>query len=142
MNFYNPWTSHHDQNIKLGEVIEGNVTLVDSDNNRLSQTQISIAIERDNRILRSQIMNVDPVNSSKYFGSINTEDLTSGKCDIRFLAKRIGYLQIELYAGRVFVDRPFPTPIPPNLALWGLLAATVAIFISSAVLIRLNLKES
>ena len=142
MNFHNPWTDRHTQSIDLGEMIKGNVTLVDSDNRSLTQSQIYIALERTGSILRSRIMELNPTNLTEYYGAISTEGLSSGYCDIIFKASRIGYLPIEINAGRVYLMRPFPSPIPPNLALWGLMIAVIVLFVSSAFFVRLNLKES
>ncbi|MHA1512740.1 MAG: hypothetical protein ACTSRJ_01590, partial [Candidatus Hodarchaeales archaeon] len=104
MNFYEPWTDHHAQSIKLGEIIHGKVTLLNSKNESLTQTQIFVALERTGSYLSSRIMSVDPSNSSKFFGSVNTEGLSSGYCDVVFIANRIGYLPIELRAGRVYLE--------------------------------------
>ncbi|MHA1236420.1 MAG: hypothetical protein ACTSQ9_02025 [Candidatus Hodarchaeales archaeon] len=142
MNFYEPWTDHHAQSIKLGEIIHGKVTLLNSQNESLTQTQIFVALERTGSYLSSRIMSVDPSNSSKFFGSVNTEGLSSGYCDVVFIANRIGYLPIELRAGRVYLERAFPTPIPPNFAFWGLIIAVIAIFVTTAVFIRMNFKEN
>jgi hypothetical protein len=142
MSFYNPWTDREGQSIKFGVTVYGNVTLVDSQDQSLSQTQIFIALERTGSILTKRIMNVDPLNSTKFFGSVETEGLTSGSCDIIFIANRIGYLPIQVFAGRIYLERPFPTPILPNFALWGLIIAVIVLFVSSAFLVRLNLKES
>ena len=141
MSFYAPWTDREGQSIELGETINGNVTLVDSQNKSLSQTQIFIALERTGSILTQRIMNVDPINSTKFFGNVNTEGLSGGSCDIIFVANRIGYLPIQLFAGRIYLERPFPSPIPPNFAFWGLIIAVIVLFASSAFLVRLNLKE-
>ena len=141
MSFFDSWTDRAGDSIKLNEIISGNVTLVDSEYKSLSQAHISIALERTGAILRSRIMTVDPMNSSRFFGSIETEGLTSGYCDVIFMANRIGYLPIEITAGRIFLERPFPSPILPNLAIWGLFVAIVVIFISSAFLVRLNFKN-
>ena len=142
MNFYEPWTDHNAQSIELGEIIHGEVTLVNSQNESLTQTQIFITLERTGSYLSSRIMSVDPSNSSKFFGSVNTEGLSGGYCDVVFIANRIGYLPIELRAGRVYLESAFPTPIPPNFALWGLMIAVIAIFVTSAVFIRMNFKEN
>lgn len=141
MSFFDPWTDREGASIKLGEIISGNVTLVDSKNMSLSQGHISIALERTGTILRSRIMNVDSLNSSRFFGDIETEGLSSGYCDVVFMANRIGYLPIQVTAGRIFLERPFPSPILPNLAIWGLFVTIVVIFVSSAFLIRLNFKN-
>jgi len=141
MNFYEPWTDIKALSIELGEVIRGEVTLVNSLNESLTQSQIFIALERTGSYLSSRIMSGDPSNSSKFFGSVNTEGLSSGYCDVVFIANRIGYLPIELTAGRVFLERDFPTPIPSNLALWGLMISVITIFLVSAVFIRMNFKE-
>jgi hypothetical protein len=142
MNFYEPWTDHHAQSIKLGEIIHGKVTLLNSKNESLTQTQIFVALERTGSYLSSRIMSVDPSNSSRFFGSVNTEGLSSGYCDVVFIANRIGYLPIELRAGRVYLENAFPTPIPPNFAFWGLMIAVIAIFVTTAVFIRMNFKEN
>lgn len=142
MNFHNPWTNRHTQSIDLGEVVKGNVTLMDSSNHSLTQSQIYIALERTGSILRSRILDQDTTNLTKYFGRVNTEGLSSGYCDIIFMASRIGYLPIEVTAGRIFLKSPFPSPIPPNFALWGLLVAVIILFSSSVFFIRLNLKET
>jgi hypothetical protein len=141
MSFFDPWTDREGASIKLGEIISGNVTLVDSKNMSLSQGHISIALERTGTILRSRIMNVDSTNSSRFFGDIETEGLSSGYCDVVFMANRVGYLPIQVTAGRIFLERPFPSPILPNLAIWGLFVTIVVIFVSSAFLIRLNFKN-
>lgn len=141
MSFYNPWTDREGLSVNLGVTISGNVTLVNSQNQSLSQTQIFIALERTGSILTKRIMNVDPLNSTKFFGTIDTEGLSSGSCDIIFIANRIGYLPIQVFAGRIYLKSPFPSPILPNLAQWGLLIAVVILFVSTAFLIRMNLKE-
>ncbi len=142
MNFYEPWTNHNAQSIELGEVIHGGVTLLNSQNESLTQTQIFIALERTGSYLSSRIMSVNSTDSSKFFGSINTEGLPTGWSDVVFIANRIGYLPIELQAGRVFLERAFPNPIPPTFALWGLMLAAIAIFVTSAVFVRMNFKEN
>ena len=142
MNFHEPWTDRNAQSIELGEIIYGEVTLLSSQNERLTQTQIFITLERTGTYLSSRIMSVDTSNSSKFFGSVNTEGLSSGYCDVVFIANRIGYLPIELRAGRVYLETNFPTPIPPNFALWGLMIAVIAIFVTTAVFIRMNFKEN
>ena len=142
MNFYEPWTDHDAQSIDLGEIIHGGVTLLNAQNESLTQTQIFITLERTGTYLSSRIMSVDPTNSSKFFGSINTEGLSSGWSDVVFIANRIGYLPVELQAGRVYLERAFPNPIPPNFALWGLMLAVIAIFVTSAVFVRMNFKEN
>jgi hypothetical protein len=141
MSFYNPWTSLEGQSVKLGVIIDGNVTLVNSKNQSLSQTQIFIALERTGTILAQRILNVDPFNSTRFFGSINTEGLSSGSCDIIFIANRIGYLPIQVFASRIYLESPFPSPVLPDFALFGLLIAIVVLFVSSAFLVRMNLKE-
>ncbi len=141
MSFFDPWADHNGDSIQLGEIISGNVTLVDSNNEELTQSHIFIALERTGTILRSRIMSVDPTNSSKFFGSIDTEGLSSGYCDVIFIANRIGYLPISVTAGRIFLERPFPSPLLPNLALFGLLIAIIVIFASTAVIIRMNIKK-
>ena len=141
MSFFDSWTDRAGDSIKLNEIISGNVTLVDSEYKSLPQAHISIALERTGTILRSRIMSVDPMNSSRFFGSIETEGLSSGNCDVVFMANRIGYLPIEITAVRIFLERPFPSPILPNLAIWGLFVAIVVIFIFSAFLVRLNFKN-
>jgi hypothetical protein len=141
MSFYNPWTSLEGQSVKLGVIIDGNVTLVNSKNQSLSQTQIFIALERTGTILAQRILNVDPLNSTRFFGSINTEGLSSGSCDIIFIANRIGYLPIQVFASRIYLESPFPSPVLPDFALFGLLIAIVVLFVSSAFLVRMNLKE-
>ena len=142
MNFYEPWTDHHAQSIELGEIIHGEVILLNSQNESLTQSQIFITLERTGTYLSSRIMSVDPSNPSKFFGSVNTKGLSSGYCDVVFIANRIGYLPIELRAGRVFLESPFPTPIPPNLALWGLMIAVTTIFVASTIFVRMNFKEN
>ena len=142
MNFYEPWTDHDAQSIELGEIIHGGVTLLNAQKESLTQTQIFISLERTGGHLSSRIMSVDPNNSSKFFGSVNTEGLSSGWSDVVFIANRIGYLPIELQAGRVFLERAFPSPIPPTFALWGLMLAVIAIFVTSAVFVRMNFKEN
>ncbi|MHA2031750.1 MAG: hypothetical protein ACW99Q_20420 [Candidatus Kariarchaeaceae archaeon] len=141
MNFFDSWTDQSEASIKLGEIISGNVTLVDSNHEGLTQSQIFITLERTGSILRSRIMSVDPTNSSRFYGSINTEGLSSGYCDVVFIANRIGYLPIEVTAGRIYLEGPFPSPQLPNPSLWGLLAAIIIIFASTAVLIRMNFKN-
>lgn len=142
MHFYEAWSDHDAQIIELGEVIHGGVTLLNSQNESLKQTQIFIILERTGGYLSSRIMSVDPTNSSKFFGSINTEGLDSGWSDVIFKANRIGYLPIEIRAGRVYLERAFPSPIPPNFALWGMMLAAIAIFVTTAVFVRMNFKEN
>jgi len=142
MNFHEPWTDHNAHSIELGEIIHGEVTLLNSQNESLTQSQIFITLERTGTYLSSRIMSVNPSNSSKFFGSVNTEGLSSGYCDVVFIANRIGYLPIEIHAGRVYLESPFPTPIPPNFALWGLMIAVIAIFVTTAVFVRMNFKEN
>jgi len=142
MNFHEPWTDHNAHSIELGEIIHGEVTLLNSQNESLTQSQIFITLERTGTYLSSRIMSVNPSNSSKFFGSVNTEGLSSGYCDVVFIANRIGYLPIEIRAGRVYLESPFPTPIPPNFALWGLMIAVIAIFVTTAVFVRMNFKEN
>jgi len=142
MNFYEPWTDRDAQSIELGEIIHGEVILLNSQNESLTQTQIFITLERTGSYLSSRIMSANTSNPSKFFGSVNTEGLSSGYCDVVFIANRIGYLPIELRAGRVYLETNFPTPIPPNFALWGLMIAVIAIFLTTAVFIRMNFKEN
>jgi hypothetical protein len=141
MSFYDPWTNLEGQSVKLGVTVSGNVTLVDSQNQSLSQTQIFIALERTGSILAQRILNVNPLNSTRFFGSVNTEGLSSGSCDIIFIANRIGYLPIQIFASRIYLESPFPSPKLPDFALFGLLIAVVVLFGSSAFLVRMNLKE-
>jgi hypothetical protein len=142
MNFYEPWTDTDVLTINLGKLIKGEVTLLNSQNESLTQTQIFMALERDGSYLISRIMSADPSNSSKFFGNINTEGLRSGHCDVVFIANRVGYLPIEIRAGHVFLERAFPSPLPPDFALWGLLIAVITVFLATAVFIRMNFKEN
>jgi hypothetical protein len=57
-----------------------------------------------------------------------------------FIAKRVGYLPVSIKAGHVFIDPPFPTPIMPSLVIQGLLFSTTLLFVSTAVLVWVNLK--
>ncbi len=141
MNFYESSVSKDNVNIPIGEIIHGNITLVDSRNRSLSQGQVYISLERDGKFLNTRSMRTEPDNSSRFIGWTSTDGLNYGYCDIVFLANRIGYLPIEMTAGRLYVERVFPYPQLPNLAIWGFLFATVIIFISSAILIRMNFKE-
>jgi hypothetical protein len=140
MNFYGPWVDIDELTVDIGRVIHGNVTLVDAHNHSLSQIQISINLERNGAILESRAMRVDPNNSSKYSGWISTERLSYGFCDIVFIANRVGYLPVELNAGRLYLNPQFPSPLFPELAMWGLFIATVILFVSTALLIWRNLR--
>jgi hypothetical protein len=142
MNFYDPWVNLDDVRTSIGATVYGNVTLVDSQNRTISQAQINIALERDGKILNSRSMQVDSTNSSNYFGWVSTEDLMYGWTDIIFEAQRRGYLSVELSAGRIYLEPQFPTPIPPDLAIWGLLLTVAAIFSSTAIIIRMNLAKT
>ncbi|MHA1214295.1 MAG: DUF4350 domain-containing protein [Candidatus Hodarchaeales archaeon] len=141
MKFYDPLVDLDDLSVNVGAVIHGNVTLVDSLNRSLSQGKVSIALERTGRILSSRAMQIDPNNSSKYFGWVSTESLSYGYCDVLFVANRVGYLPIEITAGRLYLKSPFPSPILPDLALWGLVFAVAVLFFGTAVLVRMNLKQ-
>ncbi|MFW9855872.1 MAG: hypothetical protein ACFFFG_12485 [Candidatus Thorarchaeota archaeon] len=140
MNFYDPWVDIDELTVDIGRIIRGNVTLVDAQNHSLSQIQISINLERTGTILESRAMRIDPTNSSKYSGWISTEGLSYGYCDIVFVANRVGYLPVELIAGRMYLNPPFPFPVFPELAMWGLFIATVILFVSTAFLIWRNIK--
>ncbi len=141
MHFYESSVSQNNREVKIGEILYGNITLVNSRNKSLSQGQVYFSLERDGKILNSRSMRTDPNNSTRYLGWTSTDGLSYGFCDIVFIAKRIGYLPIELTAGRLYIESAFPYPQLPNLAMWGLLFAAVIIFISSAVVIRLNFKN-
>lgn len=139
IQFYNPWVDLNDQSINIGEVVHGNVTLVNSKNRSLSQARLTITLERTGNILSSRIMQIDSNDTSKYFGWISTEGLSYGYCDIVFMATCVGYLPIEIRSGRLYLKPPFPTPVIPNLALWGLFLASSLILLSSAVFLRKTL---
>jgi hypothetical protein len=141
MNFYDPWVDLDGQSIIIDTIINGNVTLVNSRNQSLSQVQLIITLERTGSILSSRIMHIHPNNASKYFGWVSTEDLKYGYCDIIFIANHIGYLPIEVTAGRVYLEPPFPSPRAPNPAIQGLYWASSLLFISSAIVIYLNLEK-
>lgn len=141
MSFSEPWVDLDGQSIRIGEIINGNVTLVNSQNQSLSQVQLIITIERTGSILSSRVMDISAHNASRYFGSVSTEDLSYGYCDIIFMANHIGYLPIEVTAGRVYLEPPFPTPQDPNPALLGLFLASSILFLSSAIFIYLNLEK-
>ena len=85
MKFFDLWVNLDDLSVKVGAVVHGNVTLVDSQNQSLSQGKVSIALERNGKILNSRAMQIDPNNSSKYFGWVSTESLTYGYCDVIFV---------------------------------------------------------
>jgi len=139
MNFYNPWVDLDGQSIDIGEIIHGNVTLVNSQNQSLSQVKLIITLERTGTILSSRIMHIFPNNASNYSGWVSTEGLSYGYCDVVFIASRIGYLPLELSVGRIYIKPPFPTPNPPNLALQGLFLASSILFLSTAIIIYINL---
>jgi hypothetical protein len=139
MTFYGPWVDLDGQSITMGVFINGNVSLLDSQNQSLSQAQLVIVLERTGSILSSSNMQLDFNNTSSYHGSVSTEGLSYGYCDIVFIATRVGYITLEQRAGRIYLDPPFPTPIPPDLALWGLLLASIVIFISSVLSVYQNL---
>lgn len=139
MNFYNPWVDLDEQSIDIGEVIHGNVTLVNSQNQSLSQVHLIITLERTGAILSSRIMHMFPNNASNYFGWVSTEELSYGYCDVVFIASRVGYLPVELSAGRIYLKPPFPSPKPPNTALQGLFLASFLLFLSDTIVIYLNL---
>ncbi len=141
MNFYDPWVDLDDQSVDIGDIVHGNVTLVNSQNQSISQTHLFITLERTGSILSSRIMKLDPNNASNYFGWVSTEGLSHGYCDVTFFANRVGYLSIELSAGRIYIKPPFPSPVPPNLALWGLFFASSILFMSNAIFIYMNLKK-
>jgi len=141
MNFYEPWVNLDDQPVLKNKIIDGNVTLVDSRNQTIVPKQIVIALEQDGSILSSRTMFEDPTNTSKFFGWISTERLKSGWIDVMFIANREGYLPIELRAANFYLDPPFPSPLLPNLAIWGLFLATLVLFFSTAVFVWINLKE-
>lgn len=141
MNFYKPWVDLNDQSIDIGKIIHGNVTLLNSQNQSLSQAQLDVALERTGSILSSRIMHMYPNNISNYFGWVSTEGLSYGFCDIVFIANRVGYLPIELSAGRIYLKPSFPKPIQPNPAIWGLFLASSLIFLSNAIFIRMNLQR-
>ncbi|MFX1505459.1 MAG: hypothetical protein ACFFDC_05020 [Promethearchaeota archaeon] len=141
MNFYESWVDLDGQSIKIGDIIHGNVTIVDSQNQSLSQVQLIITLERTGTILSSRGMTISPNNASRYFGWVSTEDLSYGACDIIFMANHIGYLPIELTAGRVYIEPPFPAPQQPNPAILGLFLASSLLFISSVFFVYLNLEK-
>ncbi|MFX0013600.1 MAG: hypothetical protein ACFFB2_10650 [Promethearchaeota archaeon] len=139
LNFYRPWVDLDGRSIDIGTIVHGNVTLVNTLNQSLSQVQLIIALERTGSILSSRIMRLAPNNSSRYFGWVSTEGLSYGYCDVIFMAKHVGYLSIELRAGRLYIEPPFPSPEPPNEVLLGLFSASSLLFVSSAVLVYINL---
>ncbi|MFX0051066.1 MAG: hypothetical protein ACFFAJ_14815 [Candidatus Hodarchaeota archaeon] len=141
MNFYEPWVNLEDHASLKHKIIKGNVTLVDSENQSIIPKQIVIALERDGVILNSRAMGIDLSNTSKYFGSISTEGLKSGWIDVMFIATRTGYFPIDLRVTNFYLDPPFPYPVLPNLAILGLYIAALMLFVSTAVFIRINLKE-
>jgi hypothetical protein len=141
MNFYEPWVDLDGQSIKIGEIIHGNVTLVNSQNQSLSQVQLTITLERTGSILSSRGMTIFPNNASRYFGWVSTEDLSYGYCDIILMANHIGYLPIEVTAGRIYIEPPFPARQQPNPAIFGLFLASSLLFISSVIFIYLNLEK-
>ncbi|MFX0088093.1 MAG: hypothetical protein ACFFAU_20740 [Candidatus Hodarchaeota archaeon] len=142
MNFYNPSIDKVvDQSIKIGETIHGNVTLVDSENNSISQGQVTITLERTGSILTRRAMHLDPNNSTNYIGWVSTEGLSFGWCDVVFFGNRRGYLPIELSAGSIYLESLFPSPILPNLAFWSLFLASILIFLSTALFVRTSLKK-
>ena len=142
MNFYHSSVDKVvGQAISIGEMIFGNVTLVDSQNRSLSQGQVVIALERDGLILSQRSMSVDPNNFSNYKGWVSTEGVSYGHCDVLFIANLKGYHPLELSASRVYISRLFPSPILPNLAFWGLTFASILIFLSIALFIRTSLKK-
>ncbi|UCG00541.1 MAG: hypothetical protein JSW11_13025 [Candidatus Heimdallarchaeota archaeon] len=141
INFYDPWVDLDGQSINIGTIINGNVTLVNSQNQSLSQVQLTISIERTGSILSSRGMQISPNNASRYFGWVSTEDLGFGYCDIIFMAIHIGYMPIELTAGRVYLEPPFPSRQNPNPAIMGLFLASSFLFVSSAIFIYLNLEK-
>jgi hypothetical protein len=141
MNFHEPWVDLDGQSIEIGEIIHGNVTLVNSQNQSLSQVQLIITLERTGSILSSRGMTISPNNASRYFGWVSTEDLSYGYCDIIFMANHIGYLPIELSAGRVYIEPPFPAPQQPNPAIFGLFLASSLLFVSSVIFVYLNLEK-
>lgn len=141
MNFYEPWVDLDGQSIAMGEIINGNVSLVNSQNQSLSQTQLIIVLERTGSILSFRIMQMNPNNVSSYFGWVSTEGLSYGYCDIVFIASRVGYITVEQRAGRIYLEPSFPTPIPPDLALWGFFLASIVIFFSSVLSIYKNLEK-
>ncbi|MHA2305230.1 MAG: hypothetical protein ACXACU_07525 [Candidatus Hodarchaeales archaeon] len=142
MNLYDSVVDKiQDQTIQIGEIIKGNVTLIDSQYKAIPQGQVIITLERTGSILSQRTMQLDPDNSSNYLGWVSTEGLSYGFCDVVFMANRRGYLPVELSAGRLYLERAFPSPELPNLALFGLFFATVIIFLSTALFIRTSLKK-
>lgn len=142
MNLYDPSVDKiQDQSIPIGEIINGNVTLVDSQNKIVPQGQVIITLERTGSILSQRTMQMDPDNSSNYLGWVSTEGLSYGFCDVVFMANRRGYLPVELSAGRLYLERAFPSPELPNIAFFGLSFATIVIFLSTALFIRTSLKK-
>ncbi len=142
MNLYDPAVDKiQGQSIPIGEIIKGNVTLVDSQNKTIPQGQVIITLERTGSILSQRTMQMNAGNSSNYLGWVSTEGLSYGFCDVVFMANRRGYLPVELSAGRLYLKRAFPSPELPNLAFFGLIFATVVIFLSTALFIRTSLKK-
>lgn len=142
MKFLDPWVDLDGRRIQLGQVIHGNVTVVNSRNQSLSQVQVVIALENTGSLLSSRNMRVDPSNASKFFGWVNTEGLTYGWRDVVFSAKLVGYFPIELRsAGRIYLDPPFPTPLPPDIAIFGGYLVTIMIFFSTTLFLYLNIKK-
>ncbi|UCG90568.1 MAG: hypothetical protein JSU57_02235 [Candidatus Heimdallarchaeota archaeon] len=139
MNFYDPWVDLDGKSIDIGEIVYGNVTLVNSQNQTLSQVQLIITLERTGTILSSRIMYMFPNNASNYSGWVSTKGLSHGYCDVVFIANRIGYLPVELRAGRIYLKPPFPTPKSPNSALQGLFLASTLLFLTNAILVYTNL---
>ena len=142
MNFYYPSVDKVvGQTILIGEIIYGNVTLVDSQNSSLSQGQVVIALERGGSIFSQRSMQVDPNNSSNYQGWVSTVGVPYGHCDVVFIANLKGYHPLQFSASRVYIERVFPSPILPNIAFWGLFFASILIFLSMALFIRASLKK-
>ncbi|MFX1514995.1 MAG: hypothetical protein ACFFC6_01710 [Promethearchaeota archaeon] len=141
MSFYESWVNLDAQSIKIGDIIHGNVTLVNSLNQSLPQVQLMITLERTGSILSSRGMQISPNNSSRYFGWVSTEDLSYGYCDIIFVASHVGYLPIEVTAGRIYIEPPFPSPQLPNPAMVSLFLASVILFVSSVLFVYLNLEK-
>lgn len=140
MNFYDSWVDVDNQRVSIGQIINGNVTLVDSQNKSLIQGQVTIVLERDGHILSSRSMRVDPTNNTRYSGWISIKELGSGWTDVMFIAKRVGYLPVEIKAGHIFIDPPFPTPIMPSIVMWGLTFSSVVLLVVTAVFVWANLK--
>ena len=139
MKFHEPWVDKDGLSIEIGDLIYGNVTLISSLNKSLSQGQVIVTLERTGSTLSSRSMRADPQNTSNYFGWVSTEGLSYGFCDVVFIALRVGYLSVELTAGRIYLESPFPMAIQPNLAIAGLFLASTLLFFSTAFFIRKNL---